>query len=87
MGKLTGLQRPGGDTGGELWINSTPVLVHPERASRGIELYRPGGRLRRAGWVIFSSNPLAIYTIDRFQEFAEKESHGSREQSSDLQFC
>ena len=43
--------------------------------------------LRRAGRVILSSNPLAIYTIDRFQEFAEKESHGSREQSSDLQFC
>ena len=46
-----------------------------------------GARLRRAGRVIFSSNTLAIYTIDRFQEFAEKESHGSREQSSDLQFC
>jgi hypothetical protein len=87
MGKLAGPQRSGGDTGGELWINSTPVLVHPERASKALNRIARGGRLRRAGRVIFSSNPLAIYTIDRFQEFAEKESHGSREQSSDLQFC
>ena len=48
---------------------------------------RPSSSTRHAGRVIISSNPLAIYTIDRFREFAEKESHGSREQSSDLQFC
>ena len=64
MGKLTGLQRPGGDTGGELWINSTPVLVHPERASRALNRIARGAAYG-TGRVIFSSNPLAIYTIDR----------------------
>jgi hypothetical protein len=39
--------------GGELWINSTPVLVHPERASRGIEPYCPGGRLRHGAGHLF----------------------------------
>ena len=32
MGKLTGLQKPGGYTGGELWIKWTPILIHRERA-------------------------------------------------------